>query len=175
MAALMKQIKFASFIKISSEHSWIIKLIFIKFFRTIWKIGGQMSWNRCLAESLTNIELNLNLCPKLNTTVKQRSLTIHQAKCFKIFHSHNQKLFSVKKEIHLNCTHSLCWCSILEWVLNKYVTRIIIWSRYIVILYVETLVLPHKEVRLNFMVTYWFLLLFNSSSKWRFPYFYSTI
>jgi len=38
----------ASFIKISL----IIKLIFIKFFRTIWEIGGQMSWDRCLAESL---------------------------------------------------------------------------------------------------------------------------
>jgi len=42
----------ASFIKISSGHSLIIKLIFIKFLRTIWEIGGQMSWHRCLAESL---------------------------------------------------------------------------------------------------------------------------
>jgi len=41
-----------SFIKISSGHSLIIKLIFIKFFRTIWEIGGQMSWDWCLAESL---------------------------------------------------------------------------------------------------------------------------
>ena len=30
----------ASFIKISSGHSLIIKLIFIKFFRIIWEIGG---------------------------------------------------------------------------------------------------------------------------------------
>jgi hypothetical protein len=42
----------ASFINISSWHSLINKLIFIKFFRTIWEIGGQMSWDRCLAESL---------------------------------------------------------------------------------------------------------------------------
>jgi hypothetical protein len=42
----------ASFIKISSGHYLIIKLIFIKFFRTIWEIGEQMSWNWCLAESL---------------------------------------------------------------------------------------------------------------------------
>ena len=42
----------ASFIKISSGHSLIIKLIFIKFFRTIWEIGEQMSRDQCLAESL---------------------------------------------------------------------------------------------------------------------------
>ena len=42
----------ASFIKISSGHSLIIKLIFIKFFRTISEIGGQISWNQHLAESL---------------------------------------------------------------------------------------------------------------------------
>ena len=42
----------ASFIKISSGHSLIIKLIFIKFFRTIGEIGGQMSWDQCIAESL---------------------------------------------------------------------------------------------------------------------------
>jgi hypothetical protein len=41
-----------SFIKISSGHSLIVKLIFIKFFRTIWEIGGQMSCDRCLAELL---------------------------------------------------------------------------------------------------------------------------
>ena len=41
-----------SFIKISSGHFLIIKLIFIKFFRTIWEIGRQMSWEWCLAESL---------------------------------------------------------------------------------------------------------------------------
>ena len=35
-----------------SGHSLIIKLIFIMFFRTYWEIGGQMSWDRCLAESL---------------------------------------------------------------------------------------------------------------------------
>ena len=28
------------------------KLIFVKFFRTIWEIGGPMSWDRCLTESL---------------------------------------------------------------------------------------------------------------------------
>ena len=33
----------ASFIKISSGHSLIIKLILIKFFRTISEIGGQIS------------------------------------------------------------------------------------------------------------------------------------
>ena len=32
----------ASFIKISSGHSLLIKLIFRKFFWTIWEIGGQM-------------------------------------------------------------------------------------------------------------------------------------
>jgi hypothetical protein len=42
----------ASFIKISSGHSVIIKIILIKFFRTIWEIGGKMSWDRCQAESL---------------------------------------------------------------------------------------------------------------------------
>ena len=31
----------ARFIKISSEYSLIIKLIFIKFFTTIWEIGGK--------------------------------------------------------------------------------------------------------------------------------------
>ena len=41
--------KFASFIKISSGHSKI-KLIFIKFFRTIWEIGGQMLGDKSLAE-----------------------------------------------------------------------------------------------------------------------------
>jgi hypothetical protein len=38
-------------IQISSGHSLIIKVIFIKFYRTIWEIGGQMSWDWCLAES----------------------------------------------------------------------------------------------------------------------------
>jgi len=38
----------ASFIKISSGHSLIIKLILIQFCRTIWEIDGKMSWNRCL-------------------------------------------------------------------------------------------------------------------------------
>ena len=33
----------ASFVKISSEHSLIIKLIFIKFFRTCLEMGGKMS------------------------------------------------------------------------------------------------------------------------------------
>ena len=47
----------ASFIKISSGHSLIIKLIFIKFFRTSWEIGGQMSRDQCLAESLNISEL----------------------------------------------------------------------------------------------------------------------
>jgi hypothetical protein len=42
----------ASFIKISSGHSLIIKLFFIKFFRTIREISGQMSGGRCLAESI---------------------------------------------------------------------------------------------------------------------------
>ena len=61
-----------SFIKISSGHSLIIKLIFIKFFRTIWKIGGQMSWDQCLAESMyirqTSIIFNwcLKACTKKN-------------------------------------------------------------------------------------------------------------
>jgi hypothetical protein len=41
----------ASFVKISSGHSLIIKLIFIKFFRTIWKLGGQMSRDWCLADN----------------------------------------------------------------------------------------------------------------------------
>jgi len=44
----------ASFIKISSSHSLINKLIFIKFFGTIWEIGGQMSRDPCLAESCVN-------------------------------------------------------------------------------------------------------------------------
>ena len=43
-----------SFIKISSGQSLIIKLIFIKFFKTVWEIYGQMSWDRCLAEALVN-------------------------------------------------------------------------------------------------------------------------
>ena len=43
----------ARFIKILSGHALIIKLIFIKFFSTIWEIGGQMSWDQCLAESLS--------------------------------------------------------------------------------------------------------------------------
>ena len=47
----------ASFIKISSGHSLIIKLIFIKFFRTSWEIGGQMFWDWCLADSLNISEL----------------------------------------------------------------------------------------------------------------------
>jgi len=51
----------ASFIKISTGHSLIIKLIFIKFFRTIWEIGGQMSWDQCLAESLHYIMKNYSL------------------------------------------------------------------------------------------------------------------
>ena len=44
----------ASFLQISSGHSLIIKLIFIKFCRAIWEIPvyGQMTWDRCLAESL---------------------------------------------------------------------------------------------------------------------------
>ena len=42
----------ASFIKKNSGHSLKIKLIFIKFFRKILEIGEQMSWDRCLAESL---------------------------------------------------------------------------------------------------------------------------
>jgi hypothetical protein len=37
----------------------IIKVIFIKFYRTIWEIGGQMSWDRCLAESLHSYDQNL--------------------------------------------------------------------------------------------------------------------
>jgi hypothetical protein len=40
-----------SFIKISSGQSLIIKLIFIKFFKTVWEIYGQMSWDRSLAEA----------------------------------------------------------------------------------------------------------------------------
>ena len=44
----------ASFIKIPSGHSLIIKLIFIKFFRTIWEIGGQMSWDP-LPSWITNV------------------------------------------------------------------------------------------------------------------------
>jgi hypothetical protein len=32
----------ASYVKISSRHSIIIKLIFIKYFRTIWEIGWQL-------------------------------------------------------------------------------------------------------------------------------------
>ena len=43
----------ANFIKISVGHSLLISLIFIKFFRTIGEIGGQMSWDHCLAESLS--------------------------------------------------------------------------------------------------------------------------
>jgi hypothetical protein len=42
----------ASFVKISSGRSLIIKLIFIKFFKTILEIGGKMSRDQCLAESL---------------------------------------------------------------------------------------------------------------------------
>jgi len=41
----------ANDIKISSEHSLIIKLIFMKIFRTIWEIDGQ---DQCLAESQPN-------------------------------------------------------------------------------------------------------------------------
>jgi hypothetical protein len=53
----------ASFIKISSVHSLIIKppVIFIKFFWTIWEIGGQMSRDPCLAESLDNDTSQKNL------------------------------------------------------------------------------------------------------------------
>ena len=50
----------ASFIKISSGHFFIIKIIIIKFFRIIWEIGGQTSWDRCLAESLPYFFLLLN-------------------------------------------------------------------------------------------------------------------
>ena len=60
----------ASFIKISSGHSLIIKLIFIKFFRTIWEIGGQMSWDQCLAESLHYI------MKKCSLGIKQYSHTL---------------------------------------------------------------------------------------------------
>jgi hypothetical protein len=42
VSARLWNLHIASFIKISSGHSLIIKLIFIKFFRTIWEIGGQM-------------------------------------------------------------------------------------------------------------------------------------
>jgi hypothetical protein len=45
-------VSIASLIKISSGHSFIIKLISIKFFRSIWEIDGQMSWDGCLTESL---------------------------------------------------------------------------------------------------------------------------
>ena len=45
----------ASFMKISSGHILIIKLIFIKFFRTMWEIGEQMSWDWYLAELLDMI------------------------------------------------------------------------------------------------------------------------
>ena len=41
-----------NFIKISSGHSFIINLMFIKFFKAIWEIGGQMSWDLCRIESL---------------------------------------------------------------------------------------------------------------------------
>ena len=40
-----------SFIKISSGQSLIIKLIFIKFFKTVWETYGQMSWDWSLAEA----------------------------------------------------------------------------------------------------------------------------
>jgi hypothetical protein len=45
MYRILRTIGIASLIKISTEHSLIIKLIIIKFFRTIWEIGGQMSWD----------------------------------------------------------------------------------------------------------------------------------
>ena len=60
----------SSFTKISSGHSLIIELIFIKFFRKIWEIGGQMSWYWCLAESL--IRPKKNICVFTVTCQKNR-------------------------------------------------------------------------------------------------------
>ena len=72
----------ASFIKISSGHSLMIKLIFIKFFRIIWEIGGQMSWDQHLAESLLRIPLyeNANPWKFVSTNLNKFKVIFH---CYK--------------------------------------------------------------------------------------------
>ena len=45
----------ASFIKIYSGHVLVIKVIFIKFFRTIWEIGGQINVLRIVPSHITDL------------------------------------------------------------------------------------------------------------------------
>jgi hypothetical protein len=65
----------ASFIKMSSWHSLKIKLIFIKFFRTIWEIGGQMSWDWWLAESLQKYNVEKQQLYNIYSTIPTVSKT----------------------------------------------------------------------------------------------------
>ena len=65
----------ASFMKISSGHSLIIKLIFIKIFRTMWEIGGQMSWDWCLAQSLDMIWLVILFSVGVIYDIQNRTFT----------------------------------------------------------------------------------------------------
>jgi hypothetical protein len=66
-----------------SHWALIIKQIFVNFFRTICEIGGQMSWDRCLAESLYHSSPSLAEHKKPTTyDVGNPSLDLEQAhKC----------------------------------------------------------------------------------------------
>jgi hypothetical protein len=72
----------ASFIKISSGQSLIIKLIIINFFRIIWEIDGQMSRDRCLAESLHSM---INHCDRHITLLSDTDIQNVSFRLFNLF------------------------------------------------------------------------------------------